>query len=114
MAIYRFTQDMSVGQFYYPAGSIASTSDVGGTLPSNFIPSAACDPQDAAAIAAFLAAGPQNPVLSRPQFSGVPVAQAQYKWTATPVPTNPTTWLWQLVGPSGNVGQPVFAAPPSK
>jgi hypothetical protein len=59
VSTYRFVQDCWIGQNYYQAGSQASTADVGGTLPSNFIPSAACDPLDASALSAFYAAGPQ-------------------------------------------------------
>jgi hypothetical protein len=57
MASYRFNVDHSIGQFYYPAGTIASTADSGGTLPTGWVPSPNVDPLDNAAVTAFFAAG---------------------------------------------------------
>jgi hypothetical protein len=48
MAQYRFLAPHSIGQFYFEAGDIASTADVGGTLPTNWQPSNAVEPLDVA------------------------------------------------------------------
>jgi hypothetical protein len=58
MALYRFLSAHSIGGQYYEAGDRASTADVGGSLPANFIPSGNMEPLDAAAVNAFWAAGP--------------------------------------------------------
>jgi hypothetical protein len=114
MATYRFLQDASVGPYLYLAGTEASTSDVGGTLPANFVPGAFCDPIDSAAVTAFLNAGPQNPVLARQQWSGIGVSPPSYFWKATPVGDG-SFWSWQLTGPGNSaIGSPICAAAPSK
>ena len=83
MASYRFLQDAYVNGFYITAGDVASTADVGGTLPINFLPPAACDPLDASAVAAFFAAGVQLLTLVRtaPATYWAPVANDQYSLT---------------------------------
>jgi hypothetical protein len=86
MAAYRFLQDASVGQFYYPAGTIASTADVGGTLPVGWPPNGAVDPLDATAVTAFYALGPQPLGLVRPQWVGQPVTPPITRWVATILP----------------------------
>jgi hypothetical protein len=50
MAQYRWLQDGFVAGFYYQAGDLASTTNVGGTLPASFIPPGAVDPLDTAAV----------------------------------------------------------------
>jgi hypothetical protein len=96
MARYRWLQDgFSPGGYYFQAGDIASTVDVGGILPTNFVPSAALDPLDASAVAAMYAAGPQiMPILVRQQWSGVPVLPPVTYWRQIP-----GSRQWQLVGP---------------
>jgi len=84
MAKYRFLQDcVDANGLYYRAGTVASTADVGGSLPSNFIP-AAVDPLDAAAIQAFWNAGPQQLGLCRPQWNGIGVAPPSIYWISYP------------------------------
>jgi hypothetical protein len=77
MAQYRFLQDAYIDR-YYQAGDVASTSDVGGTLPANFIPPAAVDPLDQSAVNAFHAAGPQ-------QLGAVRVGLPKTYWVGTPL-----------------------------
>ena len=72
MSAYRFLQDHSISGAYYQAGTVASTADVGGTLPVNFQPTGACEPLDAPAVAAFYAMGPQLRALIRQQWTGIP------------------------------------------
>jgi hypothetical protein len=82
---YRFLSDHWIGGQYYPAGTLASTADVGGTLPVGWQPSGSVEPTDAAGLAAFYVAGPQfpgNPC--RTQFVGFNV--------------NPPTTAWRPVG----------------
>jgi hypothetical protein len=85
LAKYRFLQDaVDINGIYYQAGSIASTADVGGTLPAGWIPPAAVDPIDAAAIQAFWNAGPQQLGLCRQQWNGIGVAPPAIYWTSFP------------------------------
>jgi hypothetical protein len=105
MSTYRFLQDSYINNVYYQAGTIASTSDVGGTLPVGWVPGPAVDPQDSPATTAFLNAGPQAPVLARSQWNGIIVNGPSTYWKATALSFGT---LWQLVGPSGNVGSPVL------
>jgi hypothetical protein len=89
MSSYRFLQDHSVGGIYYQAGTIASTVDVGGTLPVNWPPTGACDPLDAPAVAAFYQMGPQLGALIRQQWVGLPVTAGVTRWVVNPQPTLP-------------------------
>ena len=75
MSAYRFLQDHSISGAYYQAGTVASTADVGGTLPANFQPTGACEPLDSAGVAAFYAMGPQLRAFIRQQWTGIPVAR---------------------------------------
>jgi hypothetical protein len=64
MSVYRLLQDHVLpGGAYVLAGTIVSTVDVGGGLPTNWVPSGNCEPLDNAAVTAFYAAGPQFPGL---------------------------------------------------
>jgi hypothetical protein len=89
MSAYRFLQDHSISGAYYQAGTVASTADVGGTLPVNFQPTGACEPLDAPAVAAFYAMGPQLRALIRQQWVGLPVAKPVTYWIPNPTPTQP-------------------------
>ncbi len=84
MARYRFLADHSIGGEYYQAGSTASTQDVGGTLPTGWVPSGNVDPLDSAALTAFYAAGPQTPGLIRSPWTYV--APPITYWTPTGTP----------------------------
>jgi hypothetical protein len=96
MSSYRFFQDHSIGGNYYPAGTTASTSDVGGTLPVGFVPTPACDPLDASALAAFYAVGPQ--LLLTFQFGTLSfqVRPPATYWKATPIGSGAASY--QLTG----------------
>jgi hypothetical protein len=59
MAKYFLMDAVYDGQRYYERGTVASTADVGGTLPVDWIPPPCVDPMDDAAILAFHRAGPQ-------------------------------------------------------
>ena len=78
MAQYRFLEDAFVGQIFYQAGTTASTADVGGTLPTGWIPNNNVDPLDSPATVAFYNAGPQQCGLVRDQFNGTPLKTAKY------------------------------------
>ena len=79
MARYRWISDGHVNNTYYHAGDIFTAAD-------DWIPPAAVDPLDAAAVSAFYAAGPQIRPLVRQQ------------WTTRAV--NPPVTYWQRA--SGN------------
>jgi hypothetical protein len=53
MSLYRFLQDHFINNQTYLAGTTASTTDAGGSLPSGFIPTVAMEPLDGAAVTAF-------------------------------------------------------------
>jgi hypothetical protein len=95
MARYRCLQDVvGPGGQYFNAGDTISTVDVGGTLPVNWTPAAACEPLDAAAVNAYYAAGPQvMPILIRQHWSGVFVASPVTYWKQVPGGR-----FWQLAG----------------
>lgn len=84
MSTYRFLQDHSIAGIYYQAGSVASTADVGGTLPTNWLPSAAVDPIDTPAIAAFFAAGPQQSGMVRARWTQIDVNPPAIYWVPFP------------------------------
>jgi hypothetical protein len=105
MARYRFLQDfVDANNILYQAGTIGSTADVGGTLPTNFVPPAAVDPQDASAAQAFFNAGVRLLPLVRQQWTGIPVNPPTCFWQPR---TNPTGGPldpyreYQLSGPLG-------------
>ena len=97
MSLYRFLEDASVGQNYYQAGTQASTQDVGGTLPTGWIPNGNIDPLDAGALAAFYAKGPQPLGLVRPQFSTISVVPPTTYWKATVI-AGSAVLQWSLTG----------------
>jgi hypothetical protein len=96
MSAYRFLSDHYIGTQYFYAGTIASTADVGGTLPVNWLPSNAVDPLDTAALNAFCAIGPKPLGLVRQQWVGLFVAPPVTYWRIVPG-SSPTTF-WQLTG----------------
>jgi len=96
MSAYRFLSDHYVGTQYFLAGTIASTADVGGTLPVNWPPSNAVDPLDNAGLNAFYAIGPKATPLVRQQWSTIFVAPPVTYWRIVPG-SSPTTF-WQLTG----------------
>jgi hypothetical protein len=104
MSQYRFLQDASIGQFYYSAGTTASTADVGGTLPTNWLPNGDVDPLDTAAVTAFYNRGPQSLGLVRAQFTTQPCGPPATYWSATPIGD---VTKWQLTGLGANLS-PVF------
>jgi hypothetical protein len=98
MASYRFVEDCYVDRFYQ-AGTIASTADVGGTLPAGWIPNNNVDPLDAAAVNAFYAQGPQPLGLVRRQWQSVDVALPVTFWQQT-AGTVPAQWTLSGLGAS--------------
>jgi hypothetical protein len=81
MASYRLLADHYVGGVVHLAGTTLSTADVGGTLPTGWVPSGQVDPLDGDAVQAFWDAGPQGLGLVR------------QRWTGTPVPRPVTYWV---------------------
>jgi len=101
MAQYRWLQDGVVNGVYYYAGDVASTADVGGSLPANFVVPPACvDPQDNAAIQAFWNQGPQQCGLIRQQWATRFVAPPAIYWT----PFNLALTQYQLTGAGAALG----------
>ena len=100
MSAYRFLQDCYVGTQLYLAGTTASTADVGGSLPANWIPGACVDPQDAAAIQAVWNVGPRLTPLARQQWSTIPVALPAIYWA----PFNLALTQYQLTGAGASLG----------
>jgi hypothetical protein len=87
MARYRWLQDGYVNGAYYHAGDIMQTAD-------DWVPSAALDPLDTAAVTALYNAGPQTmPLLIRQQWSHAPVSPPLTYWKQIP-----GTNKWQLTG----------------
>jgi hypothetical protein len=86
---YRMLSDHSIRGFYYQAGDVASTADVGGTLPTGWVPSNNVDPLDPAAVTAFWTAGfqPLGPVLNH--WSFVTVAPPITAWIPVAGTSNP-------------------------
>jgi hypothetical protein len=108
MSKYRFLQDHHIGGLYYSAGSTASTADVGGLLPTAWVPTPNVDPLDTPAVNAFYAAGPSKRV---PQFGTLSfqVGPPATAWIATPVPNNSGVMQFSLSG-LGSGLSPVFYA----
>ncbi len=100
MSTYRFLAPHSVGQFYYEAGSTASTADTGGTLPTGWVPSNMVDPLDAAAVNALWSAGPQQLGSIHNYFSTQYVAPPVTWWRPTNIPGGGTSWQLQGLGSS--------------
>jgi hypothetical protein len=97
MAKYLFIQDAFVnGSVYLPAGSVASTQDVGGILLTGWHPGAYVDPLDNAAATAFFNAGVQLPFR---QWAGVTVAGA-CRWQQIAPPSG----QYQLTGIGSSLG----------
>ena len=87
MARYRWLQDGHTNGAYYHAGDIMQAAD-------DWVPSAAVDPLDAAAVRALYSAGPQTmPLLVRQQWSTQPVSPPVTYWQQIPGGK-----LWQLTG----------------
>jgi hypothetical protein len=87
MSTYRMLQAHSIAGVYFEAGAIASTADVGGQLPSGWVPSPNCEPLDEGAVNAFYAAGPTH------RGGG-----GQTYWLASPVPGNSSVMSYSLTG----------------
>jgi hypothetical protein len=87
MSVYRMLQAHCIAGVYFDAGSIASTADVGGTLPTNWVPTPNVEPLDTAAVNAFYAAGP----------TGRGGGGSTY-WLASSVPGNPLVMSYSLTG----------------
>jgi hypothetical protein len=96
ISTYRFFQDAYIGGLYFQAGSVASTQDVGGLLPTGWSPGPYVDPLDAGAVAAFYAAGPR-PVIFQFGTLSFQVSPPKTYWRATPIPGSGFT-SFQLTG----------------
>jgi hypothetical protein len=82
MSTYRFLQDhYDANGLYYQAGTTASTQDVGGSLPTGWVPTGQVDPLDTAAVNAFWAAGPMLCGAIKTQWSNLAVAAPVTRWT---------------------------------
>jgi len=100
MAQYRFLADCYIGTQFYFAGTTASTADVGGSLPANFVPPAAVDPLDTPAVTAYWNVGPQATPLVRQQWSTIPVSPPAVYWKLI----NPSIGTYQLTGAGASLG----------
>ncbi len=97
MSTYRFLQSHYIGNLYYPAGTTASTQDVGGTLPLGWPPTPSVDPLDAAAVLAFWSAGPAQSLILQFGTLNYQVAPPKTAWIGTPIPGSPFL-NWKLTG----------------
>jgi hypothetical protein len=87
MSTYRFLQDhYDANGRYYQAGTTASTQDVGGSLPTGWVPTGQVDPLDTAAVNAFWAAGPMLCGAIKTQWSNLAVAAPVTRWTDRVIP----------------------------
>lgn len=68
MSRYLMLEDHYINGQYLSAGTQQSTVDVGGLLPTGWVPTPNVDPLDTPAVAAFYAAGParSGPLYARP------------------------------------------------
>jgi hypothetical protein len=98
MSSYRFLQDAYIANVLFPAGSTASTADVGGLLPTGWQPGPFVDPLDTPAVNSFYAAGPARPARQWGGTNGAPGPKPATYWLATPSPSNPSVMLWSLTG----------------
>ena len=98
MSRYRFLQDAYIANLYFPAGTVASTADAGGTLPAGWQPGPFVDPLDTPAVNAFYSAGPQRAAKQWGGANGVPGPKPATAWVTTPQPSNPSVMLWSLTG----------------
>jgi hypothetical protein len=98
MSLYRFLQDHFINNQTYLAGTTASTTDAGGSLPSGFIPTVAMEPLDGAAVTAFWTAaniagltrgGFGNLGLVRQQWTNIYVAPPITYFVPVPGTANP-------------------------
>jgi hypothetical protein len=105
MSVYRFLQDHNIGGVTYLAGTTASTADVGGTLPTGWVPSGQVDPLDPQAVEDFFNAGVQLTGPVRQQWSNQPVPVPKTYW----VKTGPNQW--SLTGLGSNLGFTNWTAP---
>jgi hypothetical protein len=97
VSTYRFFQDAYVANQYFPAGSTAATSDVGGLLPAGWVPGPYVDPLDTAAVNAFYAAGVQQLLTSQFGTLSFQVRPIATYWKATAIPGSPAM-SYQLTG----------------
>jgi hypothetical protein len=95
MATYRMLQDHYIANQLLLTGTIQSTADVGGVLPTNWKPSANVDPLDAAAVNSFYALGPQPLGLVRQQLASILMFPPVTYWKATNAGANTS---WTLTG----------------
>ena len=106
MGIYRLLADYYVADQLLQAGSIVTDVGPGAVLPSGWIPTIACDPQDSDGLQRFFNAGPtggsgsaEHEVLSTVfngnRWSGVPVSAPVHYWKKTTIGGRP---VWQVVG----------------
>lgn len=92
MSQYRMLEDHYINGNFMQVGTIQTTVDVGGLLPTGWVPTPNVEPLDAPAIAAFYAAGPKTQGLIRQVWQAFTVNKPAVYWTQL------TPGLWTLVG----------------
>jgi hypothetical protein len=109
MSKYRFLSPHAIGINYFNAGDVASTSDAGGLLPTNWMPSGSVEALDTPAVNAVYSAGIQW-WISHPGSLSFQVAPPQTYWrVASQIGNGCALWqltglgqgLAQVIGPSG-------------
>ena len=95
--VYRFLQDHSIGGLYYPAGTTASTQDVGGTLPFAWVPTPSVRAIGCSGPYAFYRAGPAQSLILQFGTLNYQVAAPKTSWVGTPIPGSPFM-SWSLTG----------------
>ena len=109
MSTYMLLQDMYISNQILQAGTVQSTADIGGVLPTNWVPNPNVDPLDGAAVNAFYAAGPSQPGLIRSLLAvpGINITKPVTRWQSTSINPWSTEFSsefggevrqWQLTG----------------
>jgi hypothetical protein len=106
MSTYRMLEDHYVAGYFFSAGTTQSTVDVGGLLPTGWVPTLNVDPLDTAAVNAFHSIGPGNPGRIVQQYQPQSVAPPVTYWSPTFNPAGGLT-KWTLTG-LGATLSPVF------
>lgn len=106
MSTYLLLEDHWIGNNYLPAGSTQTTADIGGLLPTGWVPTPNVDPLDAAAVAAFYAAGPvlPGPTQLRPttRWTRVPADFSSADFSGTDFYAGSAGNTWVLTGLGAN------------
>jgi hypothetical protein len=111
MSRYRMLSPHSINGYYLSAGTIQSTADVGGLLPTNWVPDGSVEALDTPAVNAVYAAGIQ-PWIPQPGSLSFLVAPPQTYWRVVSQIGGGMA-LWQLTGLGSALAQVIGPTGPS-